>query len=81
MSCTDNDDDVHEAVCLGLIVLAFVFGCIIGAWVVSHGPCTSLPTSIPAGLVKAPVDWAFSPTGGYIHIEYWPREYKPKEEK
>lgn len=57
-------------------VLFFVFGGVVGACL-KHMGCElhdPLPVEVPAGLAADATDWEFSPTGGYIHINYRPKE-------
>lgn len=73
---------IDDAMVVVLTALTFVLGGIIGACS-KHAGCDlrdPLPVEVPAGLAMRAADWEFSPTGGYIHIDYKPKDYKPKEE-
>ena len=61
-----------NAMDLFLYVLFFVFGGVVGACLKYEGRelHDPLPVEVPAGLAVDATDWGFSPTGGYIHINY-----------
>lgn len=67
---------------VGIALVGFVFGWFCSGWFLSacvneprhSGPVYRVFACVPAELTGDTPDYAFSPTGGYIHINYKPKE-------
>ena len=40
----------------------------------THGAGVRWPVDVPGTMTVGDVDYAFSPTGGYVHVTYKPKE-------
>ena len=66
----------------GIALAGFALGWFLSGWFLSAcvnesrhiGPVYRVFACVPAELAGDTPDYAFSPTGGYIHIDYKPRE-------